>query len=190
MLGLADILNRSGGIICEYDGYDKHSRETNYSLWTEKMIMESDFVLLVCSPALNKCLQNPQHELISMEWGKFYADAVVNHIDPTKFIPVFLNASPQLQWVPTNLHASTHYELKVDDLMAEMGDTEGRPAAEFAERFGELLQEAKFQDIAKLLAVLRGDVYNPHPPPPSIPVMLPRPRQPGEVWCLFFCVNV
>ena len=183
VMNLADLLNRCGGIVCEYDGYDKHALVANWNRWTENMIKESDFILLVCSPTLNECLQHPQHKLIGMSVGKFYADTIVNLIDPTKFFPVFLNESPQLQWVPTNLHASSHYELRVNDLMEEMGDTEGFLSARFTQKLGDLLQKVKFQDIAKLLAVLRGEEYNPRPPPPWNPVVLPRPAQPGITWC-------
>lgn len=104
----------------------------------------------------------------------------MNLIDPEKFVPVFLNVSPQLKWVPTNLHTSTHYELRVDELMSEMGDTEGYLSRDFTEKLGDLLQQAKFQDIATLLAVLRGEEYYPRPPPPRNPVVLPRP--PSQVW--------
>ena len=195
VLALADLINRIGGIKCECDQYYPH--KSNWSLWTEKKISESDFVLLLCSPVMGKCLKSPNHELVEMTQGKFYANSILNHIDPKKFIPVFLNnnwqysttSSPRLQLLPTKLHTVTHYELRVSELISRMGNTRGMTAEQFAEQLSNLLGEPVFRQIAVLLTYLRGESYTPRPFQPQQQIKLPSPPQPGmsNVQCMYLC---
>lgn len=135
---------------------------------------KSDAVLLVCSPMMVKHLKHPSHQLIEMTRGRYYADSVPNCIDPEKFIPVFLNSERQLHLIPKKLHTVTHYELRVGELMARMGSTNGMTAELFAEQLRELLGEPVFRDIALLLASLRGEPYSSRPLQPCQPIRLPQ----------------
>ena len=175
VLDLANLLNRSGGLICKCDHYYTH--EANWSVWTEKMIKESDAVLLVCSPMMVHHLQEPSHQLVEMTMGRFYADSIPNYINPAKFIPVFLNNKRQLHLVPTKLHAATHYDLRVSELISRMGDTSGMTAERFAKQVTKLLEEPVFRDIAALLTFLRREPpLSPPPCPQPIPIPpIPRP---------------
>ena len=170
-LDLADLLSKSGGFTCECDHY--HTHKANWSIWTEKMIKESDVVLLVCSPMMVQYLQEPSHQLVQMTRGKFYADSIPSYIDPKKFVPVFLNSSLQPQLVPANLQAVKHYELRVSELISRMGDTSGMTAEQFAKQVTELLEEPVFRDIAALLAFLRRQCSTFRPLPPPQPIQIP-----------------
>ena len=177
VLILADLLNRSGGLICECDHY--HMHKANWSIWVEEMIEKSDAVLLVCSPMMDEHLKHPSNQLMEMTRGRVYADCIPNYIDPTKVIPVFLNSERQLHLVPKKLHTVTHYELRVGELMSRMGSTSGMTAELFAERLRELLGEPVFRDIALLLASLRGEPYTSRPLQPRQPIKLPPLPQSG-----------
>ena len=164
------LINRSGGLKCEFDGYDRN-HEANWSAWTERMITESDFVLYVCSRKLSNHFRNPTHELVEMMRGKFWADAIFNHVDATKFIPVFLNSSFEKAYVPSVLQAATHFELRVRELSREMEDC---PEDHFVQRLGEFLGRQEFCDIARLLALLRNEQFTARPQQPSQPVKIPQ----------------
>lgn len=194
VLDLADLLSKSGRLDCIFDGYDNPEGENtterpdaNWNVWTERQIKESDYVLLVCSPEMKRLIQNPSHSVVEMMKGKFFADIIANCIDPRKFISVFLNVPPNLEWLPTNLQTSSWYELKVHQLSTELEDTNGLSSDQFASRLGEHLQDPMFQGIASLLAYLRGDTYIPRPVPPSQPVQLPHTHMPpGTVHRVLF----
>ena len=158
--------------MCDFDGYDAHLHESNWSLWTERMIDKNDYVLLICTPTLSAHLMNPSHTLVEMTKGKFYADSIVNHINPAKFIPVFLNTSYHRELIPTSLHATTHYTVSMRELSANIGDAEGMTEENFGEKLVELLQERRFEGIRSLLQRLRGDEVNPRPAPPLEPVTI------------------
>ena len=168
--------------MCECDQHHSHEPVANWSLWTEEKINESEFVLLLCSPMIKKCLTSPTHELVEMAHGRYYADAIYNYIAPGKFIPVFLNGDRQLELVPQTLHAMTHYELNVNVLMSRMGDTRGMTQHYFERRVTELLGEPEFRDIVLLLSVLRGEPLTPRLSSPLIPIPLPPHPQPGTYW--------
>ncbi len=172
VLNLADLLTKSGGLQCEYDGYD-HLYQPNWDTWTQRMIEECDFVLLLCSRKFMSYFKDPKHELVDMIKGKFWADTIVNLIDAKKFIPIFLNSKFDRQCVPTALQTATHYELEVASLAQEMGDTSDDS---FNVILGSLLEDHKYQDIASLLAFLRGEEYAARPPQPPQPVVIPHPH--------------
>ena len=165
VLQLADFLYKCGGIQCKFDGYDRSNpAPPNWSLWVEKMICESDYVLMVCSEALLNALQSSSHEFVSMQRGKFYADAIANIVRAPKFIPIFLNARECLDWVPMSLQAATSYELKVEELCNEMGNTEGVSLRIFNKRLEEHLHNEKYKGIASLVAQLRKEPLTVTPP--------------------------
>ena len=165
VLQLADLLYKCGGIQCKFDGYDRSNpAPPNWSLWTEKMIRESDYVLMVCSEALLNALQSSSHEFVPMKRGKFFADAIVNTVRAPKFIPIFLNARECLDWVPMSLQAATSYELKVEELCNEMGNTEGVSLRIFNKRLEEHLHNEKYEGIASLVAQLRKEPLTVTPP--------------------------
>ena len=191
VMDLADILSHTGGLKCHFDGYDMPAEQqpTNWSLWTENMIIESDFVLMVCSPSLLQLLQSQGP--VEMLKGKFYANAITNAIpaNAQKFIPVFLNVGLQLEWIPTSLLMRTCYQLNVAEFYEHLGDTEGLSHEEFGSRLGEVLQNQRFQQIASLLAHLRGESYNPQPLAPLNPVRLAaQPIAPGLCPTGKFCM--
>ena len=174
---LADILSSCGGIFCYFDGYDSVCVD-NWSLWVQKSIEQSDFVLTVCSPMLYQVLRDANHKLVEMLRGKFYPDAVVNYISPHKFIPVFLDMPARDEWVPVNLQTSTYYELHVSDFATAMGDTEGMHPLVFEKNMSILLEDPRFEKIALLIATLRKESVNPRPiPPPRLihPIFFGRP---------------
>ena len=174
VLLLADLLNSCGGIICQFDGYDMPlAPPGNWSVWTEKMIETSDFVVTVCSPMLNRMLKDCQHELVNMQKGKFYADVVVNRISPHKFIPVFLNMPPREEWVPSNLQTSTYYSLNVSDFALALGETEGMHPKAFFEKMSDLFGDPRFKSITSLVTTLRKETLTPMPRRPS---RIVRPR--------------
>ncbi len=168
ILDLADLLQKSGGMECEYDGYDGQ-HPTNWGVWTENKIQECDFVLFVCSQKFSDHLRNPEHVLIDMTKGKFWCDTIVNLIDARKFIPVFLNSSCDQRLIPAALKAATHYELLVNHLVQDM---DGTPEEQFTQRLEELLQDAKYNSIASLMAFLRGEQYAMRPQQPLQPVKI------------------
>lgn len=175
VLLLADLLNSCGGIICQFDGYDMPSSPpSNWSVWTEKMIETSDFVVMVCSPMLNRMLKNSQHELVNMQKGKFYVDVVVNRISPHKFIPVFLNMPPRDEWVPSNLQTSTYYSLNVNDFALALGDTEGMHPQAFMQKMSDLFGDRRFQSVTSLVTTLRKENVTPMPIHPSRIIRPPR----------------
>ena len=168
VLDLADVLNSCGGIICQFDGYDTpFSETTNWSVWTSKMIEKCDFVITVCSPMLRRVFEDPQHELVNMSHGKFFADAIVNYISPHKFIPVFLNSMSREEWIPRSLQTATVYELEIESFEKQMGDAEGMHPAMFDEKMSSLLSLTEFDGIASLVATLRKEAMKPRPTPPS-----------------------
>ena len=174
---LADVLNSCGGIYCHFDGYDSVCVD-NWSLWVQKTIEESDFVLTVCSPMLYQVLRDSRHKLVDMLRGKFYPDVIVNYISPHKFIPVFLDMPARDEWVPVNLQTSTYYELYVSNFAIAMGDTDGLHPLAFEKKMSALFDDPKFEKIASLIATLRKQSVNPRPlPPPRLihPVIFGRP---------------
>ena len=173
VLDLADILSHCGGFICMVDHYvDVH--QPNWNTWTENKIVESQFVLLVCSPTLAQLLRQPLEYMLNMEKGKYYVNSIVNHIRPSKFIPVFLNRNvPQpsyLDWVPSQLHASAAYFLNVSELYSVLTVAEGTPRHVFDEKLRAALSEDRFREIAKLVYHLRGETATSPPVPPPQPI--------------------
>ena len=57
------------------------------------MIEESQYVILVCSPTLAQLLREPGSHILHMEKGKYYANTIVNYVQPIKFIPVLLHTT-------------------------------------------------------------------------------------------------
>ena len=183
VVDLADILSHTGGLKCQFDGYDMPAEHypTNWSLWTEDMINRSDFVIMVCSPSLQQLLQS--QDPVDMKKGMFYPNAITNviHTHAHKFIPVFLNVGPQLEWIPASLRMRTRYQLNLAEFHEHLGETEGLTPEEFGLRLGEVLQDVRFQNIASLLAHLRGESYNPQPQAPLNPVRLPAQPIPSSL---------
>ena len=176
---LVDIINSCDGIYSHFDGYDSMCVD-NSSLWVQKTIEQSDFVLTVCSPMLYQVLRDAHHKLVEMLRGKLYPDAVVNYISPHKFIPVFLDMPARDEWVPVNLQTSTYYELYVLDFATAMGDTKGMLPLAFESKMSRLLEDPKITLLIAtlLIATLRKESVNPRPlPPPRLirPVIFGRP---------------
>ena len=137
------------------------------------MMQRCEYIVFVCSPMLKRTLHDSQHELISMQRGKFYADVVVNYISPHKFIPVFLNVPARDEWVPMSLQTATFYELPVNEFCAAVGDTEGMHPLQFERKMSYVLDDPRFESIAALIATLRKEPLNPRPKPPTRPVRPP-----------------
>lgn len=174
VLQLADLLYKCGGVRCKFDGYDRSNPSpSNWSNWTEKMICESDHVLMVCSEALRNAFQRAAHDFVHMKRGKFYADVIVNTISAPKFIPVFLNSRECLRSVPMALQAATSYELRVKELCNAMGNTEGMALSTFNQRLEAHLGEEKYEGIASLIAQLRKEPLVLTPP--QTPEVVPTP---------------
>ena len=148
----------------------------NWNLWTQQMIEESQYVILVCSPTLAQVLREPANYILEMEKGKYYASTIVNYIQPHKVIPVYLNYHmPQafLDWVPTQLHTSNVYALNVSELSSALAVSEGSPRHVLDEKLRLALSEERFRYIAKLVNHLRGETATSPPVPPDRPIPVP-----------------
>ena len=179
VLQLADLLNKCGGFQCTFDGYDRSNPlPSNWSQWTEKKIRDSNFVLMVCSAALLDALQRPTHNFVHMKRGKFYADAIVNAVSAPKFIPVFLNTSACLDWVPMSLQAASSYELRVQKLCNEMGSTDGMELKVLTKQLEEQFCNVEYQGIADLVALLRNQPLVATPP--QTPEIVQTPVSSGQ----------
>lgn len=173
VLGLADCLNLCGGVKCKVDRYIS-SHPPNWNLWTEQLIKESQYVILVCSPTLSKALREPGSCILEMKKGKYYANSVVNYVQPQKFIPVLLNnhvpqANP-LDWVPAQLHMTSLYQLNISELRSALTVPEGAPRHVLDEKMRLVLTEERFKSIAKLLNHLRGETATSRPLSPQNPI--------------------
>ena len=155
--------------------YDKHNNIPDWNFWTEQMIKNSCYVILVCSPTMAHYFKNPGHWVLPMSKGVFYSDSIFNHIAAPKFIPVFLNQQHVkcLQLMPTSLRKSVRYHLKTRELTERLGDTDGMSNVEFNDRLSTLLQDSEFGGITRLIAHLRGEGFCPPPSQPPGHIKLP-----------------
>ena len=143
ILNLADLLHQYG-ISCTCDIHLETEPPHNWSVWTSDQIHKSDHTLLVCSRLmLSICAQMPKHQLFHMNCGCFYDSAVVNCVDPKKFIPVFLNQPTNKDWVPENLTTASQYELQVNQLILE--------SSHGSKQLEELLNGGKYIGLTSLL---------------------------------------
>ena len=134
---------------------------SNWNIWTERKIIESQYVILVCSPTLSQVLREPGSCILEMEKGKYYASTIVNYIQPKKVIPVLLNdyvPKDFLDWVPTQLHASTVYVLNVAELHSALGVSGDSPRSVLDEKLRLALSEERFRNIAELVNHIRGEI--------------------------------
>ena len=176
-LALADTLNYCGGITCSIDHYiDSHP--SNWNAWTQKKIEESEYVLLVWSPALAKMIKTPGEYMLNMEKGKYYANGIVNLIHPPKFIPVFLNGyNPRtptnLEWLPPQLRTYTVYNLNISELRSVVEVPDDTPPYVFSQKLQAALHDDRFREVAKLVNHLRGTSDTAPPIPPQNPIAVP-----------------
>jgi hypothetical protein len=109
VLALANRL-RDGGIDCSLDQYEESPPE-GWPQWMDRQILESQFVLVVCSDFYLKKLhgQVKPTEGLGVRWeGKLVYQHLYNAAANSKFIPVLLpNGQPE--HVPTPLQGATYY---------------------------------------------------------------------------------
>jgi hypothetical protein len=109
-----------------------------------------------------------------MEIGRYYANSIVNYIQPQKFIPVLLNNyMPQgnpLDWVPAQLHMSSLYQLNISEFRSVLRVPEGTSRRMFDEKLRQALTEERFKSIMKLLYHLRGETATSRPLSPENPI--------------------
>ena len=122
--GLCDILNKlwAKGFVCDCDVLHRTEPGINWNNWTERMIEEADFVLLVCSPQLYGCLSQAKsspliHTAVAVISGAAIANLCSISTDSSKFIPVFLNQNVDRKFVPNSLKSHKVYELITTGLM-------------------------------------------------------------------------
>ena len=148
----------------------------NWNIWTQRLIEESQYVILVCSPTLSQVLREPGNYILEMEKGKYYASTIVNYIQPHKVIPVYLNSCVPhsfLDWIPTQLHTSAVYNLNVAELRSALVVSEDSPRHVLDEKLRLALSEERFINIAKLVNHLRGETATSPPVPPERPIPIP-----------------
>ena len=174
VLDLADTLNHCGGFTCAVDHY-VDVRPPNWNVWTQQRIEESQYVILVCSPTLAQVIQTPHDHVLSMEKGKYYANGIVNLIQPSKFIPVFLNAykpvGDKRQWLPPQLYMCTNYEVSIAEFREAIRVPEDTPRCDLDRKFAEVLcSDDRFREIAKLVYHLRNESEIVRPRSPQVPI--------------------
>ena len=167
-------MNLCGGVNCHIDHYVS-SPQANWSIWTQEMIEDSQYVILVCSPTLAQLLREPGSHILDMEKGKYYANTIVNYVQPIKFIPVLLNnhilqgVNP-LDWVPIQLHMSSVYRLNISELRSVLVFPEGTPRQVLDKKLRQVLREERFKSIVSLLSHLRGETTTSRPLSPQTPI--------------------
>ena len=126
-----DILEELSRVLDLYCGIDSHldlkvSHENfpaNWSRWMETEIRTCRHILVICTAPLYKGLtqsiNNPSQErgLVEMFEGAFYADSIVNCIQPSKCILVFLDRPQDLQLIPSELRTQKQFQLNIKQLM-------------------------------------------------------------------------
>ena len=107
---------------------DHKAIPANWSVWTEEKIDSCDYVILICTEPLHKALKDninaSDSDLVEMFQGKFSARAVVNRVQAPKFIPVFIDCTPDENVVPHQLRTHHFLQLRVRELMQAV---EGKP---------------------------------------------------------------
>lgn len=118
---LAELL-RKGGVDCDIDQYHSTDRIINWDQWWEVKVREiankNGFILLVCSPALIRCLSD--NKRIQMKEGSIsctllsslFADRRTNAL----IIPVFVEHCI-LDCVPLSLSQRRYYALMLQSLV-------------------------------------------------------------------------
>ena len=126
LVDLADILSLYG--ISSFLDITTEAIPANWSIWTEEKIELCHYVILVCSKPLHKALKDninaSDNDLVDMFKGKFSARAVVNCIRAPKFIPAFIDCTPNENVVPLQLRTHHFPHLRVRELMQAV---EGKP---------------------------------------------------------------
>lgn len=109
VLDLANRL-RADGLDCSIDQYEESPPE-GWPQWMERLIRESEFVIIVCSEFyLNKLLGKVKPtEGLGVRWeGKLVYQHLYNDGANSKFIPVLL-ANGKPEHIPTPLQGATYY---------------------------------------------------------------------------------
>ena len=96
----------------------------NWNSWTEEMIQSSYRVILICTRPLYTAFTEGTNTtsggqtLVEMLRGKFYVTSIVHYLyqEPSKFIPVFIDNSPDADIVPRALRTHVPLSLNVSEL--------------------------------------------------------------------------
>ena len=148
LVGLTAILANYGILSCI--DITTEQIPANWSLWTEKKIESCHYVILVCTEPLYRALKNHvSDDLVEMFKGKFFACAVVNHVRAPKFIPVFIDCTPDEKVVPSQLKTHHFYYLRV----RELGQAVEGKSDEDLDR--EIKDNPLFMDIKQLIDLLQ-----------------------------------
>ena len=126
---------------------------TNWSIWTQTMIESYRHVILICTRPLYEAFRGNlnnslDRSMVEMHRGSFYADAIVNCIQPSKFIPVFIDSARDRSLVPMELRTHRHFQLNISHLMET---TQG--IRECVEK--EINDNSDFVDFKQLIELLR-----------------------------------
>lgn len=156
--------------------YDKTSSDgtfiQNFIQWADIHMNQCNTILLLCSPQLD--LQCTTERIIDMERGQFSRDSFINvlHTPNKCVIPVFLNMSKQVRWIPSSLKSAACYEVNVKAL--QEGCVGVKDERELVARATHCFEsDERLIDLVELLKVLRKEtsivVSSPH-------VDLPEPK--------------
>ena len=116
VLDLANRL-RHDGVECELDRYNVSPSE-GWPKWCKKKLMESDYVLVVCTSTYLQRFEGtaPIGQGSGVKWEGFIITQELydNHGQNNRFIPVVFSES-DLRFIPTLLKSSSHYILDSED---------------------------------------------------------------------------
>lgn len=126
---------QSSGVAVAYDQLLADTGTDNLMRWTEQQIEDSDYVILIVTPSLREFLTNPSYASRDEEYI-FSGHTLYNliHSPPSRpnsplglgvlcFLPVFLESTKNLGFLPKTLEAGSCYEIwKPFDVQRPQGD--------------------------------------------------------------------
>ena len=89
--------------------------QENWNRWIEKEL-KSDYVILICTSELYSALMSSENVLVEMYEGRFHSNSIIDTIQPSKIIPVFIDSREDLNLIPERLHDRRSFELSLTQL--------------------------------------------------------------------------
>ena len=156
VINLANFLRFHYGVDCDITSYHLVKDVTNWNEFIKNCIEKAEYILLVCTKALNEKLTCQSHSRVEMTalTGPYILNSTLNSLLETnpKTLPIILEEGSR-KYIPTHLQSTTIYTISFDTL--PNADCINEQAAK------KILDMAEYKDLKSLIARLLGQYTLP-----------------------------
>ena len=149
IIKLANFLRFHCGVDCDITSYHLNKDVTNWNEFIKDRIEKAEYILLVCTKALNEKLTCQSHSRVEMttSTGPHILSSTLNSLLETnpKTLPIILEESSR-KYIPRHLQSMTVYIISFDTLPNADCITEQTAT--------EILDNPKYKDLRSLVAKL------------------------------------